>query len=43
MEKQIVEEILKKCNWYERIVVMVFKKIFVKAYKLGITFGFNHK
>ena len=43
MEKEIVEEICKKLKWYERVVVRLFSKTFVRVYKLGITFGFNNK
>lgn len=35
MEKLIVEEICKNLNWYERIVVKIFAKIFIKAYHIG--------
>lgn len=43
MEKLIVKEICKNLKWYERVVVRLFSKTFVKTYKLGITFGFNNK
>lgn len=40
-EEMIVEEILKKCNWREKIIVKLNKTIFIKIYKLGIRKGFN--
>lgn len=44
VEKDVVlNEVKKDLNCRERIVVHIFKKIFVKAYKIGITFGFNNK
>ena len=43
MENNIAKEIVKDMNWRERIVVVLFKKIFLKVYKKGITFGFNNK
>lgn len=43
MKDVVLEEIKKDLNWREKIVVHIFKKIFVKVYKLGITFGFNKK
>lgn len=35
--------IKKELNFWERILFKVFKKTFVKIYKIGITFGFNNK
>ena len=35
MEKEnvvIIEEILRKCNWYEKIVVKLFKKLILKVF-----------
>lgn len=43
MENNIVKEIIKDLSWRERIVVVLFRKIFLKVYKRGITFGFNNK
>lgn len=43
MENNIVKEIIKDLNLRERIIVVLFKKIFLKVYKKGITFGFNNK
>ena len=45
MEKEnvVINEILGKCNWKERIIVKIFKDIFIKIYKVGITYGFNNK
>ena len=42
-EERIVEEICDECNFAERIIVRLFKKVFMKAYKIGISFGFNNK
>jgi len=40
-EKDIVlEEVIEQLNFIERII---FKKKFIKIYKLGIAFGFNNK
>lgn len=39
MEKDVVKEL----NFLERIVVKMFKKTFIKVYKIGITYGFNNK
>lgn len=38
-----LEEIMQNLNWKERIVVKIFKNIFIKIYKIGITYGFNNK
>lgn len=35
MEKIIIEEILKECKWYEKIVVRMFKKTFIKIYHIN--------
>ena len=43
VEKDVAMEIEKVLNWKERIVVKMFKKSFMKVYKLGITYGFNNK
>ena len=43
VEKDVVMKIEKDLNWKERIVVRMFKKSFIKVYKLGITYGFNNK
>lgn len=37
------KEMLQNFNLYERIVIRVHKKLFIKVYKQGITFGFNNK
>lgn len=29
---EIIEEILEKCNWYEKIIVKLFKKLILKIY-----------
>lgn len=43
MEKLIVEMLCKNLRWYEKVVVRLCNKTFVKVYKSGITFGFNNK
>lgn len=35
MEKLIVEEIYKNCCFFEKIIVKIFAKIFVKVYHIG--------
>lgn len=42
-ENEIIKEICKECNFTERIIIKRFKGIFIKTYKIGITFGFNNK
>jgi len=37
------EEILKELNWKEKIIFKVFRKIFFKIFKIGVTWGFNNK
>jgi len=37
------EEIMKKLNFVEKIIVRIFARTFEKVYKLGIVFGFNNK
>ena len=39
----VKEEVLKKLNFVEKIIVKLFTKTFVKVYKIGITYGFNSK
>ena len=41
-EERIVEEICDECNFAERIIVRLFKKIFVKAYLKGHIDTFNN-
>ena len=43
VENEVINEILEKCNWRERIIVKIFSNIFIKIYKIGITYGFNNK
>lgn len=33
-ENEIIEEILKKCNWWERIIVKRNKKLILKIYHI---------
>lgn len=35
MEKIIIEEMLKDCKWYERIIVRMFRKTFIKIYHIN--------
>lgn len=32
MENDVVKEIVKKLKWHEKIIVKLFKKIFLKVY-----------
>ena len=32
MEKEILREIMKECKWYEKIIVKLFKKLFIRIY-----------
>lgn len=41
MEKDVVREICKDLNWMEKIIVKVFKKLFISTYKKGVRTGFN--
>lgn len=43
MEKDVVEEIVKELKWHEKIIVRIFRKLFIKVYKIGISFGYNNK
>lgn len=43
VEEDVLKEILNDCSFYERIIIKIFNKEFVKVFKLGITFGFNNK
>ena len=31
-ENEVINEILKKCNWKERIIVKIFRKVILKVY-----------
>ena len=42
MEKEILKEICNDLNWVERIIVRLFKKSFVKIYRLGLVKCFNY-
>lgn len=41
MKEEIIKEIMKECNWWERIVVRLNKKMFIKTYGIGGKNGFN--
>lgn len=43
MEKIVVEEICKNLKWYERVIVKLFSKTFVKVYHMGRILMFNKK
>ena len=43
MEKELLKEIENSCTIKEKIIIHIFRKTFIKIYKLGITFGFNNK
>lgn len=42
MEKEIIEEIMKECNWWERIIVGLLTKLCLKIYALGGKNCFNN-
>ena len=42
-EENVINEISKDLKFYEKIVVRMNKRLFIKIYKIGITFGFNNK
>ena len=43
MEKEILEKIKIGCTMQERILIHIFRKTFIKIFKIGITWGFNNK
>lgn len=43
MKDVVLNEVKKELNWKERVVVKIFKKSFIKVYKIGITYGFNNR
>ena len=43
MKDVVLNEIKNELNWKEKIIVKLFSKIFIKVYKIGITYGFNNK
>lgn len=43
MKNVVKNDALKELNFAEKIIVKIFRKTFVKIYKLGITFGFNNR
>ena len=38
-----MKNVVKELNFVEKIIVKIFRKTFIKIYKLGITFGYNNK
>ena len=40
-EKDIVREICKECNWWEKIVVKLLARLCIKVYNKGVKVGFN--
>lgn len=40
-EKDVLSEILKICNLYERIVIKTYSRIYIKIYERGFQDGFN--
>lgn len=34
MENQIIKELLEECNWYERIIIKLFRKFMNKVYNI---------
>lgn len=43
MEKEILKDIEKNCTNKEKLLIYIFKKTFIKIYKIGICWGFNNK
>lgn len=41
VEEEVIKEILKNCSLYERIIVGIFDREFVKIYRKGFQDGFN--
>ena len=41
MESEIVRELCEDLKWYERIVVKIFKTLFISTYKIGVKKGFK--
>lgn len=41
MEKIIMEEATKRCKWYEKILLRIFKKTFIKFYHIGRIYMMN--
>lgn len=42
-EEDVVREIIRNCNWIERIGIRLNLKTYVKIFKIGISFGYNSK
>ena len=42
-EENVINEISKDLKFCEKIIVRMNKRLFIKIYKIGITFGFNNK
>lgn len=43
MKNVVEDEMVEELNFVERIIVKIFRKTFIKVYKIGITYGFNNK
>ncbi|MEE0929575.1 MAG: hypothetical protein UIM53_01085 [Acutalibacteraceae bacterium] len=43
MEDEILEKILRECNFIEGIVVRIFKKLFINTYHIGRITCWNSK
>ena len=43
MEKLVIENLCKNLKWYERVIVKLFSKTFVKVYHMGRILMFNKK
>lgn len=43
MKDVVKDDVVKELNLPEKIIVKIFRKTFIKIYKLGITFGYNNK
>ena len=41
MEEEIVKELMKECNVGEKIIIIIFKRLFIKTYGIGSKNSFN--
>ena len=41
VKENVLKEILKDCNFYERIVMRIHIKVCIKIFRLGVQKGFN--
>lgn len=41
LENEVINEILEKCNWKEKIVIKLFKRLILNVYHFGRTKASN--